>query len=120
MVIKVTDYVNEAASKNKGQEFLPILEKAVKEYSPSDISIDFSGISRYASQFFNNSFAALAMKLGFETVESIRLINIGEAGQKVYQTSIDNAKALASSTLSNDEVDNIVSAFPRKSQYAEM
>ena len=57
--INMLEFTDEAASMAKGKEFKDVLEPLLKQ--GEEIVIDFSGISRFASPFFNNSFSALLL-----------------------------------------------------------
>lgn len=57
--IKISDFSQEAASKAKGLELRSQMEPLLKSGTP--FSVDFDGITRFASPFFNNSFASLAL-----------------------------------------------------------
>ena len=93
MLIKVIDFTTESASPESGQTLQQKLKEAI-ESKKTDITVDFAGIRRFASPFFNNSFAALGIKYGFDSIDSIKIINISEAGLFAYKSSINNAKAL--------------------------
>ena len=93
MLIKVIDFTTESASPESGQTLQQKLKEAI-ESKETDITVDFAGIRRFASPFFNNSFAALGIKYGFDVIGSIKRINISEAGLFAYESSMNNAKAL--------------------------
>ena len=119
MLIKVIDFTNESASPESGQTLQQKLKEAI-ESKETDITVDFAGIRRFASPFFNNSFAALGIKYGFDLIDSIKITNISVTGLFVYQNSINNAKALVDSNLPFDKYDDIVSSVPRKGSHEQM
>lgn len=99
--ITISSFSNEAASKTKGEILKKYLNDSIS--SGEDITVDFSNINRFASPFFNNSFASLGLIYGFEIINKIKLRNITETGKQTYETSIENAKLLASSPKFTNE-----------------
>ena len=91
MIIRINEFTNEAASKAKGIMLKELIEKNIGD---TDLIIDFTGITRFASPFFNNSFSALGIQYGFGTIEKIELLNISDNGKLVFDSSIENAKFL--------------------------
>lgn len=57
MMIQLKSFTKDAASRTKGLQLKTKLEHAIKE--ERNISVDFDGIDKFASPFFNNSFSAL-------------------------------------------------------------
>ncbi len=110
--IYLTAFTTEAASKSKGE----ILKEKLAEYIQNncEISVDFEGINRFASPFFNNSFAALALVFGFDVIKKIQLLNISETGRHTYETSLDNAELIAVNPEYSEEIDKIVNNTPKK------
>ena len=92
MIIQLKSFTNDAASRTKGLQLKTKLELAIKE--ERNISVDFDGIDKFASPFFNNSFSALGIQYGFEIIEKIELLNISDNGKLVFDSSIENAKFL--------------------------
>jgi len=92
MIIQLKSFTNDAASRTKGLQLKTKLEYAIKE--ERNISVDFDGIDKFASPFFNNSFSALGIQYGFEIIEKIELLNISDNGKLVFDSSIENAKFL--------------------------
>ena len=92
MIIQLKSFTNDAASRTKGLQLKTKLENAIKE--ERNISVDFDGIDKFASPFFNNSFSALGIQYGFEIIEKIELLNISDNGKLVFDSSIENAKFL--------------------------
>lgn len=92
-IIKIVTFSKEAASKDKGI----ILETLLEPYliNGEIICVDFSGITYFATPFFNNSFAKLALIYGFDAVFSIQIKNISKVGYECYQSSMENARSIS-------------------------
>lgn len=110
--IMISSFTSEAASKTKGIVFRGILETLIK--NSETIVVDFKGISHFASPFFNNSFASLAIVYGFNTIENIEVKNLSETGKITYETSLQNAKLISESPQFKQEINEIVSNVPKK------
>ena len=107
--IKLSSFTNEAASRTKGAVLKHLIEEALK--SGEEISVDFDGIKRFASPFFNNSFASLGLVYGFDLLEKIELLNTGKS---TYKTSVDNAKLIYENPEFSSEIDKIINNAPKK------
>lgn len=115
IIIKISDFSNEAASKTKGLQLKNIMESFLKDSIP--FSIDFEGISRFASPFFNNSFAGLALIYGFETIESIPVINLSKIGKLAFDTSMENAHLLSANPEYKEKISAIINTnLPKKDE----
>ena len=114
MNILVNSFSHEAASKTKGLVLKNILEENIEHLD--SITVDFSNVNRFASPFFNNSFAALALKYGFKTIEKIKLINISSIGLETYDTSMENASMISENPEFTDEVTKIVQIAPKSTE----
>lgn len=110
--ISISSFTNEAASKTKGELLKSKLE--VSLISNEDINIDFSGITRFASPFFNNSFASLIIQYGADILDLIHLRNISKTGRDTYETSIENAKFLRNKPEFTEEINKIIEHSPKK------
>lgn len=110
--IRVADYTNEAASMGSGKYIREILEPLIED--KKEIVVDFEQITRFASPFFNNSFSALGIQYGFDSVENIQLDNLSEIGRETYTTSMENAKLLCENPKYKDEIEDIISTAPKK------
>lgn len=110
--IRLTDFTSEAASMGKGKELKIFLEELIKKNE--DIVVDFNGLARFASPFFNNSFSALALQYGFEEIEKIKLINISQIGRDTFESSLDNARLLFENPKYSDEIGDIISTAPKR------
>ena len=82
MMIQLKSFTKDAASRTKGLQLKTKLEHAIKE--ERNISVDFDGLDKFASPFFNNSFSALGIQYGFGTIEKIELLYIFNPGQTEY------------------------------------
>ena len=91
--IIIKDLTKEAASQTSGEKLLNIMEPFVKEHV--EFCVDFDGLTRFASPFFNNSFSKLALVYGFELIDSIKILNLSIVGTDTYNASIENAKLLS-------------------------
>ncbi|MCI9059038.1 MAG: STAS-like domain-containing protein [Lachnospiraceae bacterium] len=111
--IIISTISNEAASKTKGLLLKERLDPLLSS-KKHNIVVDFSGITRFASPFFNHSFAALALVYGFEQIRSIKIENISEVGQSTYQTSMENAEMVAQYDKQIEEINQIIDNTPKK------
>ena len=103
--IKLSSFTNEAASRTKGAVLKHLIEEALKSGD---------GIKRFASPFFNNSFASLGLVYGFDLLEKIELLNITDTGKSTYKTSVDNAKLIYENPEFSSEIDKIINNAPKK------
>lgn len=111
--IKISEFSNEAASKTKG---LALRDLMISHLDNQEVfSVDFDGIYRFASPFFNNSFANLALIYGFDVIERINLLNMSEIGQLAYETSLENARLIASNPAFTEKINTIINEnIPKK------
>lgn len=114
MQIKVSSFSKEAASKSKGLVLKEEIERGFKQ--TENISVDFSDINRFASPFFNNSFAALALKYGFKKIENISCLHLSEAGKDAYESSMDNAKMISQNPEFAAEMNKIIQETPKNTE----
>ena len=109
--ILLSDITNEAASRTSGIKLKEVLlDKVEKE---NEIIVDFNGIERYASPFFNNSFAALYIALEPTQSKKIKVMNISDVGRLIFDTSINNAKFLLSNPDYKEKIDLITGQTPK-------
>ena len=111
--IIISEISKEAASRAKGILLKSQLEDMINNQE-KNIVVDFSGITKFASPFFNNSFAALALIYGFPTISAIKLNNISDVGMSTYQTSMDNAKNVSDNKEHAVEINQIIDNAPKK------
>ena len=111
--IIISQFSNEAASKAKGLLLKDRIE-ALLAAGTECITVDFNGITRFASPFFNNSFSALALIYGFSVIRSIHLINIDEVGRMTYETSLSNAEMVSDHPEQINQINQIIENTPKK------
>lgn len=111
--IYIAEISNEAASKTKGLVLKELLDKLLSSKT-NDIVVDFNGITRFASPFFNYSFAALALIYGFDAIRAIQIRNISEVGSDTYETSMENAEMISKHPEHVIEINQIVDNTPKK------
>lgn len=104
-MIQLKSFTKDATSRTKGLQLKTKLEHAIKE--ERNISVDFDGIDKFASPFFNNSFSALGIQYGFGTIEKIELLNISDNGKLVFDSSMENAKFLTNHKDQKKEIEDI-------------
>lgn len=104
--IKISTFSSEAASKTKGLHLRELMMPLLSE--DTTFSVDFEGICRFASPFFNNSFANLALIYGFDSIEKIPLLNISEIGQLAFKTSMENAQLLSTNPEYVEKINTII------------
>lgn len=110
--ISISSFSKEAASKTAGEKLKDHIITALS--SGDNIIIDFSNMSRFASPFFNNSFASLALVYGFDVIRQIKLVNITETGRQTYETSLENARLLSNNPEFTLAIDKIINNTPKK------
>ncbi len=111
--ILISSFTNEAASKSKGMLLRDKLIEKLK-LNEKNIVVDFTGITKFASPFFNNSFASLVLIYGPQVVTSIKLDNISQVGMDTYQTSINNAMNISDNKKHVVEINRIIDNAPKK------
>ena len=99
--IKLTDFTHEAASQTKGELLKAKLQVELEKRNK--ICVDFEGITKYATPFFNSSFSALAMIYGIERIQKIQKNNISDYGKHVAFFSLGNAESLICEALENSK-----------------
>ena len=113
-VIKIADFSKEAASKTKGIVLRDLIEKEIGK--TEDITIDFEGINRIASPFFNNSFGALVLKYGVEKIRSVRVSNLSPIGRQTYELSLENAEMISDDSKLANEMNTIINVTPKQTK----
>lgn len=94
-----TIFVNKIAvmalTETDGLKLRSAIERSLSEFGRAEL--DFSGISLFATMFFNASIGHLVMNLSPKKCsELIQVTNISELGRETYLHSFDNAKAIFS------------------------
>lgn len=89
--IKMIDISTDAASKNSAE----LLRKIIKENITENlIVIDFSGITRFTTTFFNNSIGRLGCTYGEFIIDKVQCVNMSIVGKESYDSVINNTKIL--------------------------
>lgn len=69
----------------------------------ANITLDFKGMDKFSHTFFNTSVGALIIKTKDENITTkIKLINLSETGQLIYNHSVENAKILLKTIKAKD------------------
>lgn len=94
--ILIKDLVDECATKESGEKLFKELEESIDIQDSvivlDCITLDFTGIDKFAGPFFNNSIGKLIIK--FETdyvLSNITVINISDVGKFIWDNTIKNA-----------------------------
>lgn len=111
--IIISEFSNEAASKTKGLVLKDRIENLLS-LKTDGITVDFDGITRFASPFFNNSFSALALIYGFDVIRAINLKGIDDVGLMTYKTSMANAEMVSEHPEHVNEINQIIDNTPKK------
>ncbi len=88
--IKVSDIITNAFS----SEQAALLKEEMKKYLENNekILLDFAGINKYTTLFFNFSTGYFIGKIGKENYDKlVELENLSNLGQSTYQNSYNNA-----------------------------
>ncbi|MCD8338250.1 MAG: STAS-like domain-containing protein [Lachnospiraceae bacterium] len=112
--IRVSSFTKEAASSSKGEILKNYIEKCLK--NNVEVAVDFSGITMFASPFFNSSFASLALTYGFDVISGIELINISDTGQDTFDSSMENARMLSENSSYTARINEIIVEAPKKTE----
>lgn len=111
--IVIKDITKEAASQSSGEKLFANMEPLIKENV--EFCVDFEGLTRFASPFFNNSFAKLALAYGFDSIDAIEILNLSKVGKDTYNTSMENAKLLSNDPGYAAKIKEIINAnLPKK------
>lgn len=90
MKIIVKEHFNSAFSQNKAMVLREEIQKCLN--SGEDVCIDFEGITRFTTLFFNFSTGYFVSLLGpVDYNKRIKVINLNELGESTYRSSYDNA-----------------------------
>ncbi|ADU27816.1 STAS-like domain-containing protein [Ethanoligenens harbinense] len=91
--VMVRDIATMALTESDGRKLRKAIEASLKD--GETVELDFSGISLFATMFFNASIGNFVMKLSpDECAEKIRLTNISDLGMDTYLHSFENASAI--------------------------
>ena len=117
--IIIKEITKEAASQSSGEKLFNILEPLVK--NETHFCVDFDGVTRFASPFFNNSFARLALSYGFEVVNSIEIISLSVVGRDTFDTSMENAQLLSNDPQFASKIEEIINRnLPKRGEWYVM
>lgn len=104
-IIYVNEFTKRALTENEG---LKLREQISKYWDDDTVIIDFSGISMFATMFFNASIGHYVLNFSPEICEKkIELRSISELGKETYKHSFENAKAIFLNKERNDTIGNI-------------
>lgn len=90
MTIKVCEYIPNAFSSDQATVIRKVMEEVLS--MNETITLDFEGIKRFTTLFFNFSTAAFITKLGPDVYKnSVVIKNLSSLGQSTYENSYNNA-----------------------------
>ena len=99
--IIIKNIVDQCATKDAGLTLYEQLQSMLTD--STNITLDFKGMDKFSHTFFNTSVGALIIKTKDENITSkIKLINLSETGQLLYNHSVENAKVLLKSIKAKD------------------
>lgn len=99
--IIIKNIVDQCATKDAGLTLYEQLQSMLTD--STNITLDFKGMDKFSHTFFNTSVGALIIKTKDENITSkIKLINLSETGQLLYNHSVKNAKVLLKSIKAKD------------------
>lgn len=114
-IMKLREHIKEAATKQSGEWLRAKLEECISSGNNDSVTIDFDGIDKFSSQFFNNSFSALVIKYkGSNFLSKFNKINLSETGEFLFQSSISNALMLLENIDKREAMSEIVNNAPKK------
>jgi hypothetical protein len=91
--INARDITVMALTETDGLKLRAAIEETLKK--DEAVTLDFSGISLFATMFFNASIGHLIMTLSPKKCdELIHVVNISDLGMETYIHSFENAKAI--------------------------
>lgn len=105
--IKVKELINNGLSETNGL----ILRKKIQELldnSTEKVILDFSGITLFATPFFNSFIGYFVLQYNPNKVEElIELTNISDLGKETYNHSYNNAKNIYIKKINTDDIGKI-------------
>lgn len=107
-IIKVSEIIPNAFSSDQAIKLRDEMKKHLN--NKENILLDFSGIDKYTTLFFNFCTGFFIRELGKEKYdELVRLDNLSNLGQSTYQNSYNNAiRDDYDSPTIEDEINNIL------------
>lgn len=103
MTILISNFTSTALSADAGFIVRNEIIKAFSENPNEEIVLDFSGITLFATMFFNASIGYLVKERG-DIVKKITPINLSELGKRTYNHSVENAR-----TILDEETSKMIS-----------
>ena len=99
--IIIKNIVDQCATKDAGLTLYEQLQSMLTD--STNITLDFKSMDKFSHTFFNTSVGALIIKTKDENItEKIKLINLSETGQLLYNHSVENAKAILKTIKAED------------------
>ncbi len=90
-----------------GQSVYGVIHPLLKDGRP--ISLDFQGVTFFASPFFNAAIGRLLADFTLEFLrENLKPINLSNAGRDTWHRVIENAKSYYNSTVVREAVDSVL------------
>lgn len=104
--ILVSKIATMALTESDGLKLRRAIEASLK--NDKEIELDFSGISLFATMFFNASIGNLIMRFSpKKCAEIIRLTHISDLGMDTYQHSFENASFIFAQRETLHKISNI-------------
>lgn len=100
-IIVIKNIVDQCATKDTGLTLYEQLRSMLTD--SANITLDFKGMDKFSHTFFNASVGKLIIKTKDETITAkIKLINLSETGQLLYNHSVKNAKTILKTIKAED------------------
>ena len=92
-IILARDYIETGFSLDDANQLVCSIDAALAATSGKEkITIDFTGVKFFTTQFFNNSIGRYVLQMSPDGFNSqFEIINLSEVGQATFQHSYDNA-----------------------------
>ena len=104
--IKISDLTSFALTEKDGITLREVMQSHFEK--DEKIALDFSGVSLFASMFFNASIGYFILKYSPEVaLEKIDLINISPLGEETFEHSKVNATEIYRAKLDVDKIESI-------------
>ncbi len=91
MTILINKYTKTALSVESGEIIRNVIIEAFSQNNTEDIILDFSGITLFATMFFNASVGYLVKERRDDIMNRIKLSNLSALGKRTYDHSVQNA-----------------------------
>lgn len=108
--IKLNKLCTMALSKKDGMMIREQIQKALESYEK--VTVDFEGITKFATPFFNSCFAYFILELSPEEYQNrIFVCNLTALGEKSYDRATQNAKNYYSLSSENKiDINDIINS----------